>query len=83
MTPAAETVRRYLHRKGIARVLNMSTDWHGATMTKAYVQTALPLRFLVNFATGWRVRSVRSVTRFGLLEWRWHVSINDSSGAAR
>jgi hypothetical protein len=61
-----------LHRWGIARMLN-SVSQSGRGWTTAYVETALPWRFLARYAArSWDTRCVR-VERVGLLRRRWLV----------
>jgi hypothetical protein len=65
-------LRRWAHRRGIARVLNERYSM-GAGFMGAYVQTALPVAALARYAAGRYGLRVVSRERVGLLAWRWQL----------
>lgn len=65
-------LRRWAHRRGVARLLNERISGHLGFMG-AYVQTCLPITALARYAAGRYGLRVVSRERVGMFAWRWQL----------
>lgn len=72
-TKRSSRLRRWAHRKGLARQLNRC--FTGGRYVSEYVETAFPWRWLAVYAAHCHGMRVASMEHCGRLRRRWHLRL--------